>query len=282
MTLSVIRAKFREMLSPVYGQDETDSFFWLLLEERDGWRRVDFALAPDRNVPEADLPFWESAMEALQRHVPIQYVIGHTDFCGGRFEVDGSVLIPRPETEELVGWIVSEASPGSRILDIGTGSGAIAVSLAKGIRGADVEAVDVSPEALETARRNAASNGVPVRFRQSDILSVDRLAGNYDIIVSNPPYVRAREKMEMRPNVLAHEPHLALFVEDDDPLLFYRKIAGLAAGSLRPGGALYFEINQYLGSETAALLEANGFETVTLRKDLCGNDRMLSGRRPHS
>ena len=199
-------------------------------------------------------------------------------FFSYRFLVDENVLIPRPETEELVDWVLTTVTPTSKplkIIDIGTGSGCIAISLAKSLPNAEVTAVDVSAKALQVARCNAELNGVTINFLQQDILQTSTLPDTYDIIISNPPYVRSLEKAEMQANVLEYEPHLALFVSDTDPLLFYNRIAALARKSLSPQGSLFFEINQYLGDEMIALLKAKGFEKVVLRQDLSGNDRMI-------
>ena len=204
--------------------------------------------------------------------------MGETVFFSYRFLVDENVLIPRPETEELVDWVLTTVTPSSKplkIIDIGTGSGCIAISLAKSLPNAEVTAVDVSAKALQVARRNAELNGVTINFLQQDILQTTALPDTYDIIISNPPYVRSLEKAEMQANVLEYEPHLALFVSDTDPLLFYDRIATLARKSLSPQGSLFFEINQYLGEEMKALLKAKGFEKVVLRQDLSGNDRMM-------
>jgi release factor glutamine methyltransferase len=199
------------------------------------------------------------------------------------FEVNSNVLIPRPETEELVAWILSDCKQEPlkdfKILDIGTGSGCIAIALAKNISQAEIAAIDVSAEALELAQKNAQTNGVPVTFLCQNILETEDLQGQFDVIVSNPPYVRNLEKAEIKKNVLEHEPHLALFVEDNDALLFYRKIATLAQKNLKENGKLYFEINQYLGLEMVGLLTAMGFVDVELRKDIYGNDRMICGCR---
>lgn len=192
-----------------------------------------------------------------------------------------NTLIPRPETEELVEWIVAEsrnsATGSLKILDIGTGSGCIAISLAKNLPNAEVFALDVSEKALAVAKKNADTNKVKVNFIQADILKINdlvELSTHFDIIVSNPPYVRHLEKAEIKPNVLEYEPHLALFVEDTDALLFYRKIAKLAKENLAEKGKLFFEINQYLGKETLQLLEKFGFNSTELKKDIYGNDRM--------
>jgi release factor glutamine methyltransferase len=219
-------------------------------------------------------------LEQLKLEIPIQYLLGKTSFYGLDFEVDSSVLIPRPETEELVEWILESQkskvkSQKLRILDIGTGSGCIAISLAKNISEAQVFAIDVSEKALATAKKNAEKNKVELTLIAQNILRTDDLGQQFDIIVSNPPYVRNLEKQEIKKNVLDNEPHLALFVEDGDALMFYRKIAGLAQKNLAPNGQLFFEINQYLAKETLALLTEMGFKNIELRKDIYGNDRMI-------
>lgn len=214
---------------------------------------------------------------------PIQYILGETEFYGLPFLVNENTLIPRQETEELVEWIVKEEEKREegrvKILDIGTGSGCIAISLAKNLSNAKVFAIDVSEKALATAKKNADINNVNVTFLLKNILETNDLEQQFDIIVSNPPYVRNLEKAEIKPNVLEYEPHLALFVEDTDALLFYRKIAQLAMKNLNSNGKLYFEINQYLGKETVALLECLELSNVELKKDIYGNDRMISATR---
>ncbi len=197
-----------------------------------------------------------------------------------RFEVNENTLIPRPETEELVEWIIEnqkskDQSQKLEILDIGTGTGCIPISLKANLPQANVSAIDVSEQALEMAKINAVSNNVEVNFIQANILEVEDLNQHFDVIVSNPPYVRNLEKQEIKKNVLDYEPHLALFVEDTDALLFYRKIAQLALKNLSPNGLLFFEINQYLGNETVDLLENIGFKNIELKKDIYGNDRMI-------
>ena len=209
-------------------------------------------------------------------------MLGKTSFYGLDFEVNPAVLIPRPETEELVDWIIksnvaAQASKIIKILDIGTGSGCIAISLAKNIPDAQVFAIDVSAEALATAQKNAEINKVQVTFINKNILETTDLEQQFDIIVSNPPYVRNLEKEEIKKNVLDNEPHLALFVQDNDALIFYRKIAELAQENLSENGQLFFEINQYLGQEMMELLEEMNFKNIELRKDIYGNYRMLLG-----
>ena len=256
-------------------------FFRLLGEAYMNMSRIQMSLNLERELTEAELLKFESALQRLLNHEPVQYIIGETEFYGLPMKVDKNVLIPRPETEELVEWVLQDLKTSGvdnpRILDIGTGSGCIAISLAKNIPGAAVTALDVSVGALQVAKANANLNGVSLDFDQIDILEVEKLSVSYDIIVSNPPYVRELEKHEIRPNVLENEPETALFVKDENPLLFYEKITKLAQAGLKENGSLYFEINQYLGVETELLLKKAGFETE-LRKDFLGNDRMLKGK----
>ncbi|MFM7017754.1 peptide chain release factor N(5)-glutamine methyltransferase [Flavobacterium sp.] len=281
MLLKTFKSKMLTALSSIYDEQEIESFFYLLLESYQGKKCIDLALNPDMEMDALQLIQWESALSELLNQKPIQYIIGATEFYGLPFMVNENTLIPRPETEELVEWIVAESresAPGSlKILDIGTGCGCIAISLAKNLPNAEVFAVDVSEKALAVAKKNADTNKVKVNFIQADILKINdlvELSTHFDIIVSNPPYVRHLEKAEIKPNVLEYEPHLALFVEDSDALLFYRKIAELANQNLVEKGKLFFEINQYLGKETLQLLEKFGFNSTELKKDIYGNDRM--------
>lgn len=275
MTIKNYKDTFKKELLPIYDEQEIDSFFYIILEKLHGLKRIDLALNPETAMDGVHLKQWKGIVSDLKTEKPIQYILGETEFCGLRFIVNESTLIPRPETEELVEWIVREGGKG-KILDIGTGSGCIAISLAANIPTAEVFALDVSEKALATAKRNAEHNKENVTFILKDILETEDLGNQFDIIVSNPPYVRNLEKAEIKPNVLQYEPHLALFVEDNDALLFYRKIAQLATKSLSPNGKLYFEINQYLGKETVDLLQNLGFTNVELRKDIYGNDRMIA------
>ncbi|RZJ73624.1 peptide chain release factor N(5)-glutamine methyltransferase [Flavobacterium sp.] len=281
MEIKQLREAFLRELTPVYDAIEAESFFYLLSEAYLSMKRIDVAMHPTKEIPKAEIDRFESAKEKLKAQIPIQYIIGKAYFYSLEFEVNENVLIPRPETEELVDWIKTdfEFKGNPEILDIGTGSGCIAVSLARNLPDAKVSAIDVSDKALEMAKRNADTNQVAVNFVRRDILETSSLDRKYDVIVSNPPYVRHLEKEEMRKNVLEHEPHLALFVENDDALIFYRKIAELAFENLNQDGTLYFEINQYLGSETVQMLESKGFSKVELRKDLFGNDRMIKAQK---
>jgi release factor glutamine methyltransferase len=280
MKIKDYRAQFIQELSPIYDAGEAESFFYLILEEKHQMRRIDLALNPDLIFSNEEIQFWNSILEQLQKEIPIQYLLGTTSFYGLNFEVNPSVLIPRPETEELVEWVIGDyfvprQDKDLKILDIGTGSGCIAISLAKNIPNAQVFAIDVSETALATAQKNAKINEINVTFIQKNILETDDLEQQFDIIVSNPPYVRELEKREIKKNVLDNEPHLALFVDDNDALLFYKKIAELALKNLSQNGQLFFEINQYLGKEMIDLLEKMSFKNIELRQDIYGNDRMI-------
>lgn len=279
MLFKEYRSVFVEQLSPLYDEKEVESFFYIVLECFHQLKRIDLALNPDFEMDSLQLLRWESVVIELKKQKPIQYILGETEFYGLSFLVNENTLIPRPETEELVDLIIKENQNQSseiKIIDIGTGSGCIAISLAKNLPNARVSAIDVSEKALLTATKNAEINQVKVNFILKNILEMDDLVEQFDVIVSNPPYVRMLEKAEIKANVLEYEPHLALFVDDNDALLFYRKIAQLAQKNLAQKGKLYFEINQYLGKETVGLLEDLGFKNVRLIKDIYGNDRMIS------
>ncbi|MBY0486590.1 MAG: peptide chain release factor N(5)-glutamine methyltransferase [Flavobacteriaceae bacterium] len=279
MLLKTYKTTFLQELSPLYDAMEIESFFYIVLEQFHNKKRIDLALHPELEMDALQLLRWESVLSDLKKEKPIQYILGETEFYGLRFLVNENTLIPRPETEELVELIIDDSQKSKvgslKILDIGTGSGCIAISLAKNLLNAEVSAIDVSEKALETAKINAEINAVNVHFILKNILETEDLEEQYDIIVSNPPYVRNLEKSEIKPNVLEFEPHLALFVEDDDALLFYRKIAQLAKKHLSENGLLFFEINQYLGKQTVELLEEIGFKNILLKKDIYENDRMI-------
>src|SRR3970040_2740067 len=280
MKIKQYRDLFIQTLSPIHGEGEAAIFCNQILEANHQFKRIDLALRPDLDFTDAEILVWKTLVEQLKLEIPVQYLLGKTSFYGLDFEVNSSVLITRPETEELVEWILEsqrskDESQKPRVLDIGTGSGCIAVSLAKNIPTASVYAIDVSEKALTIAKKNAEINEVDVTFITQNILQTENLGQQFDFIVSNPPYVRNLEKQEIRKNVLDNEPHLALFVEDNDALVFYRKIAELAQKTLTEKGKLFFEINQYLGKETAALLAEMGFKNIELRKDIYGNDRMI-------
>ena len=292
MNIKSLKTYFFTELQTIQEDSEIESFFFILTEFLHNLKRIDVSLHPEFEVSETDLEKWKTIISELKTEKPIQYITGEAWFYGLRFEVNENTLIPRPETEELVEWIVEsqkskaqnliiQKSNNLTILDIGTGSGCIPIALKKAIPNAQVSAIDISEKALEMARKNASDNQVEVNFIHQDILTSQHLNLStsqpllFDVIVSNPPYVRNLEKQEIKRNVLDYEPHLALFVDDSDALLFYRKIAQLALKSLAPNGKLFFEINQYLGNETVELLEQLGFKNIELRKDFVGNDRMI-------
>ncbi len=287
MLLKEIKTIFHNELDLLYNKQEVSSFFYLLIEHYLKLERFILALEPDYKVTKNEETILFKALARLKLEEPIQYVIGKTDFMNLSFLVNKSVLIPRPETEELLKWILSEVKnrkSALRILDMGTGSGCIAISLAKNLPNAEVVAIDISEEALKVANENALDNEVTIKTVKKDILQWQDLEvpneQKFDIIVSNPPYVRAKEKLSMHHNVLNNEPKLALFVSDENPLIFYDKISKIARSYLRDGGALYFEINQYLAKETETLLKAHNFSEIELRKDMFGNYRMLRGLLP--
>lgn len=228
---------------------------------------------------ECQIDDFQTIITQLSAARPVQYVLGQAQFCDLTFEVREGVLIPRPETEELVARVAADATEGARILDVGTGSGAIAVSLAKMVKGAKVVAVDISDIALEIAAKNAAKNGVDVEVIKADALADMSHLGQFDIIVSNPPYIPQSDLSSMNRNVVDYEPHTALFVADNDALCFYRSIAQNGLTMLRSGGGLYFEIYEQFGSQIAAMLEGMGYRDVVVAKDIFGKDRMVWSRR---
>lgn len=280
MILKEFKTLFTDKLSKLYPQTEIDSFFFLLIEEYLGFERIDTVLKSAFEISQEQFNLLESATNKLQKEEPIQYILGKTEFYGLPFFVNEHVLIPRPETEELIEWIIEKVTSTSlsdqnNILDIGTGSGCIPITLKKKLSKANITSIDVSEIAIEVAIKNAELNNVEINFIHQNILNTSELHKKFDLIVSNPPYVRELEKDEIKNNVLENEPHLALFVEDHNPLLFYDKIADLAKEFLLENGLLFFEINQYLAKETVELLEAKGYKNIELRKDLFGNDRMI-------
>jgi len=278
-----LKNDFLKSLKSKYPIEENQSFFNLLVEKYLGLSRIEVALQSDKEISEEDVLILEKAIHRLKEFEPIQYIIGNTEFFGLPFKVDKSVLIPRPETEELVDWITNESqSKEATILDIGTGSGCIAISLAHSLPDAKVLAIDISKEALKIAKQNALSNKVIINFIEVDVLHFENSKefqihkeAKFDIIVSNPPYVRASEKKLMQANVLKHEPEIALFVEDEDSLLFYRKIAQLSKDYLKPEGLLFFEINEYLGKDMKEMLEVEGFSNIEIKRDIFDKDRMI-------
>ena len=269
-------------LDSLYGAGEVNAFVEMLCEAWLGWDRVQLLVNKDSTINQSDLLRFHWALEDLGRQRPIQHIVGHVDFCGYRIEVNPSVLIPRPETEEMVRCLTLGPVPMGEggVLDLCTGSGCIAIALKKAWPEAQVTAVDLSEEALAVARRNAERNGTDVNFLQADILVPELSIFNsqFSIIVSNPPYVRQCERAAMRANVLDHEPAMALFVDDSDPLVFYRAIAQIASKHLTDNGLLALEINEALADETADLLRGYGFRP-TVHTDFRGKERWISAVR---
>ncbi|HKL96230.1 MAG TPA: peptide chain release factor N(5)-glutamine methyltransferase [Paludibacteraceae bacterium] len=263
-------------LKDFYPEGEVKAFTRLLLEKVAGWTLTDILTHDDLELSDEQTLFIHQAVERLKEHEPIQYILGETEFNGMRFWVDNRVLIPRPETEELIEWITEVCQhPNPSILDIGTGSGCIAIALANKFRKAKITGFDISLDALHAANENAELNNVLIGFFHVNILKIVHWEDSFDVIVSNPPYVLNSERAMMEENVLAHEPEIALFVTDDDPLIFYRHIGQFALQHLKKEGQLFLEINQALGKETVRLLKEIGFKTVELRKDLSGKNRMI-------
>ncbi len=279
MTITALKQKFKSRLSELFPNTEIDSFFSILLEEFTGLRRIDLALNPDLSLSEHQEQQFLEALERLEKKEPIQYILGKTEFCGLSFSVNQQVLIPRPETAELVEWIVNDwqeqLSADFSLLDIGTGSGCIPISLKHRLPQADIWSFDVSAEALTVAKQNAQTLNLPVHFEQVDILQAQSIAQQFDVIVSNPPYVRQLEKAEMQANVLDYEPHLALFVEDNDPLIFYRAILKFTQTHLKTGGVVYFEINEYLQEDMRQLVREFAAQKVQFKTDVFGKARMM-------
>ena len=273
--------EIRDALRGYYSDSEALALAKMLLVEVFGFSTLELYGGKDKEFSEKHRSVLAEMIRRLQKNEPIQYIIGIESFCGLTFEVNPNVLIPRPETQELVSWIVEDCQKDEaiRILDIGTGSGCIPVSLAKQLPMAEVESWDISEGALEVAFRNCERNEVKVLLRRKDVLNATPEGVFYDVIVSNPPYIADREKVDMEANVLDWEPSLALFVPDDDPLLFYRKIAQLGCEMLKEGGLLYFEINRAYGQETSLMLSELGYNQIELKKDSWGNDRMIKAKR---
>lgn len=253
---------------------ELHDFVFLVGHKLTGLSDVEL-LTKECNLNELQMDLLEQYLNELSENRPIQYVLGETQFCGFQLKVDERVLIPRPETEELVGWVVSSLPQGGMVLDIGTGSGCIAIAVSKLLRNAQVVAYDISEKALVLAAENALINNAKVEFCRVDILNPPATTEEFDAIVSNPPYVLFSEQKTMTHNVLDYEPHGALFVPDENPLLFYRAIINFAKNHLRQGGCLFFEINRAFSQQMKDLLLHEGFSGVSLRQDMFGNDRMI-------
>lgn len=250
-----IIALFRSELTPLYGSAEIDSFLFLLFEEFLGWNRVEQLLQRDQTINQSDLLRFHWALEDLRQFRPIQHIIGHVDFANCHINVNPNVLVPRPETEEMVTQLINSLHNPARILDLCTGSGCIAIALKKAFPRAEVTAIDLSPEALLVAQDNAAINHAEITFIQADVLSWETSRRGFDLIVSNPPYVLPSERVDMQPNVLNYEPVEALFVPGADPLCFHRAIARISTTALAPNGIVATEINEKLGVEVCSLFQ---------------------------
>lgn len=280
-----LRTYINAALEGQYPEGEIRSFFFWIMEEFTGASRADILANKYNQLSETQIDAFKTIVARLQNFEPLQYILGETEFYGLRFKVKPAVLIPRPETEELVAWVINTCDKDQSIsvLDIGTGSACIAVSLAFNLQNAKVQAFDISADALVIAKQNAELNGCQVDFKQLDVLDDEQLAAcqtAYDVIVSNPPYICEREKLDMEANVLNFEPSLALFVPDTDPLLFYREIAVFAFERLFSNGKLFFEINRAYAQELITLLQNIGFTNIELRKDFYANDRMIKAEKP--
>ena len=277
-----ILALMHEELDGMYGSGEVSAFGEMLFEAFLGWDRVRLLTSREQTIDQSDLLRFHWALEDLKQYRPIQHIIGFVGFCGCRIEVSPDVLIPRPETEEMVEWIVKSYElrvMSGGILDLCTGSGCIAIALKKAFPQAEVTAVDVSSKALAMARQNAENNGAEVHFVEEDVLDgVNGFNGSYGLIVSNPPYVMESEREQMQPNVLDYDPALALFVPDDDPLRFYKAIAAIAKEHLATDGLLVVEINEALASETCAVFETQGF-APKVHEDFRGKPRWIRATR---
>lgn len=277
MTVQAAFTLIIHTLEPLQGAREAANIAHILMEHLTGMGKMDRIVYKDKPLLPEQEEQLHTSLAALLQHQPIQYVIGKSWFYGLELMVNSHVLIPRPETEELVEWIVNDVKTAVKILDIGTGSGAIPLALKKELPQADVWSVDISAGALEVAATNAAQLNLAVHFEQIDILSPAQQLPTFDIIVSNPPYIRESEQADMEEQVVSYEPRIALFVPDHDALLFYRQIGLLAKEKLAQGGRLYFEINEAFGKEVVALLEEQGFINVVLKQDIYGKDRMVKG-----
>ncbi len=282
-TVKSVFSAYRDGLKDLYSDNEMEAITLLAVSEITGVSKAAIKAFPEKRILTGQADRLNDILKQLKKGKPIQYILGHTEFYGLPFKVGPPVLIPRPETEELVEWAISSVGPqqcwgaAGSILDIGTGSGCIAIALKKHLPGFKVSAIDISDDALAIAAENARLNNVDVTFFNADILNIksEIEIPKFEIIISNPPYVTLRDKTQMHKNVIDFEPHTALFVPEDDPLVFYKAIADFAIKNLAPNGLLFFEINESFGEETIKLLADKGFKNKELRKDMSGRDRMI-------
>lgn len=278
-TLVQVRKHIHQMLSEAFpDEQERNVLASMILQRITGLSKTEIAIQPDFRVNESDIVWLKNALEDLNDHCPVQYVVGYEEFYGLKFNVNKHVLIPRPETEELVKWVLDDHAISKAplsVIDFGTGSGCIAVSLKHNRPDWSVSGLDKSEEALKVAQSNALRHGVEVDFVENDLLDLKPMSRKFDLVVSNPPYIRNSEKKLMHENVLRYEPDMALFVKDDDPLIFYRAIAEISKTLLNEKGCIYFEINEAFGNETVQMLKDYGYQDVELREDLFGKPRMV-------
>lgn len=279
-TLKEALNNFQTLIQRNYEIEEARSITQIVFKEVLGYNNIQLILNENDLLPASIFEQLDYIAFQLNEHRPIQYILGHTEFYGYKFEVNENVLIPRPETEELVDWIIKDHQTNSKlnILDIGTGSGCIPISLKLNLPIAKVSSIDISEDAQKLASKNAKANNAEVLFIHADVLALEELTEKYDIVVSNPPYVLESEKAEMRKNVLDYEPSIALFVENDDPLIFYRKIIQLVENSSTIETKLYFEINESYAQELIELFDVQIWHNIELRKDIRSKDRMIKAQ----
>jgi len=283
-TIKDVFIDFKQALTTVYDANEIEALTLMVISEITNLSNGQIKAFPEKEITLEQAERLNNILLRLRTGEPVQYILGYTEFYGLPFKVNSSVLIPRPETEELVEWVltsVDKSQPEINILDIGTGSGCIAISLKKNLSKAQVSAIDISTGALDVAKQNAVLNEVEVKFIEADILNPSNfnLQPVIEIIISNPPYVTLYDKSQMHTNVTDFEPHTALFVPEDNPLLFYKAIADFAVEKLKPNSLLFLEINESLGNETVEMLKVKGFKNIELRKDMSGRDRMIKATR---
>jgi release factor glutamine methyltransferase len=292
-TIRDVFTAYRHTLNSVYDANEIEALTLMVVNEISNLSKAQIKAFPEKEITIEQTERLNVILTRLQTGEPVQYILGNTEFYGLPFKVNPSVLIPRPETEELVEWVLTSVGSCqlavSNILDIGTGSGCIAISLKKNLPNVSVSAIDISSGAIETAKQNADLNEVKVDFIQANILNSkfkiqnSKISGQYnekfEVIISNPPYVTLHDKAQMHTNVTNFEPHSALFVPEDDPLIFYKAIADFALNNLTDNGLLFLEINESLGNETVDLLQTKGFRNIELRKDMSDRDRMVKANR---
>jgi len=282
-TVAQIRKHIQQQLAAAFpDEQERNVLTSMILQRITGLSKTEIAIQPDFRVNESDIVWLKNALEDLNDHKPIQYVIGYEEFYGLRFEVDKHVLIPRPETEELVKWVLDDHATSKAslsVIDLGTGSGCIAIALKHNRPDWNVCGLEKSVEALKVAQSNALQNGVEVDFVENDLLDFKPISQKFDIVVSNPPYIRNSERSLMQKNVLEYEPEMALFVEDENPLVFYKAIAEISKTLLKDKGCIYLEINEAFGNETVQMLKDQGFMDVELKDDLFGKPRMVKARK---